>query len=1057
MYFTLQHIDRICRDLWDLVYQPKCPVQKIFWKKGRYNRPEEADADGWTAFGKDNRWGEYDAHVWFKAECTIPGEWDHEKVVLHLSDDLDGSLSRDRQFLLYVDGHLQQGMDCHHQKATVRKEARGKEHVRLDIEAYAGRTNRTAGLYLQLMVENTKIKNLYYDLSVPLQVAAELPEDKTKQDILSVLNQAVNRIDFRQPYSDSFYRSIEEATAFLSDAFYETCCGQDTVHAVCVGHTHIDVAWLWRLEQTREKTARSFSTVLHLMEQYPEYRFMSSQPQLYAFLEDDFPDLFEQIRDRITEGRWEAEGAMWLEADCNLTSGESLVRQIMHGTRYFSDLFGVENKILWLPDVFGYSGALPQIMKQSGIDYFVTTKINWNQYNALPADTFYWEGIDGSQVLTHFITTAPEEDQPSSYYSTYNGVLAPKPIMKGWQRYREKQVHDEILVSYGYGDGGGGPNERMLETGRRMARGIPGCPRVVFGTTRSFFNHLEESIEDHSELKTWVGELYLEYHRGTYTSMARNKRYNRKSELLYHDVETLSALANLLAGQPYPKEELTQNWRTILLNQFHDILPGSSIEPVYADSKIQYEQVTRSGRALIEQALTELCCRISVEQRALAVFNTAGYDRSELVTVPWPKDEPLPRLTCPNHEPALAVQRTEEGFIFFSLPIPAKGYCVVPFSDSNDETEPAAVMSQIATLSISKHHIENRFFAIDINEKGQFSRIYDKTNQREVLKDGHAGNVLRVFEDKPMNYSNWDIDLYYQQKSWEIDTVTSIDILEEGPVRAALKITWSFLSSTLTQIIYLYDQLPRIDFDTVVDWKESELLLKTEFPVDIHADVATYDIQFGNVTRPTHWNTSWDWARFEVCAHKWADLSEEGYGVSLLNDCKYGHDIHGSNMRLTLIKCGTAPNPQADRERHHFTYALFPHMGTWRQGGTMQQAYNVNMPLYARLIDAPQEGKWPASWSLCHVDAFEHVMVETVKQAEDQEGLIIRLFEFTNWRGPVKLTFGPHIQKAESCDLMEQAGDPIEPDEETNSITFTIHPYEIKTFRVHLEKNEAVS
>ncbi|MDD4140277.1 MAG: alpha-mannosidase [Eubacteriales bacterium] len=1047
MYYTKERIERICKDLKNLIYQPRQPADKIIWQQGRMTSPAEADGGDWVPFNPGDRWGVYDEHVWFRADVVVPEAFDGHRVLLDVSVDRENWFADSRQFLLFVDGKISQGMDVNHRTSVLREKAVAGETVRIDLQAYAGLVDKPTELYLQLFVENTAVKQLYYDLHVPLQVASELPEgDKTRLDMLDRLNQAVNRLDMRKPLSAAFQSSVQDTIDFLETHFYQALCGPSDIRAVAVGHTHIDVAWLWRLRQTREKTGRSFATVLRLMEQYPEYVFMSSQPQLYQFLQEDFPELFDQVRARIREGRWEPEGAMWLEADCNLTSGESLVRQILHGTRYFREQFGVENKIVWLPDVFGYSAALPQIMKLAGVKYFMTTKINWNQYNPIPADSFLWEGIDGSQILTHFITTTSEHYNPTPHFSTYNGILEPRPVMGGWKRYQDKQIHNEVLVSYGYGDGGGGPTEEMLENGKRMARGIPGCPQVVLDKALPFFEKLEADTKDSPWLKKWVGELYFEYHRGTYTSMGRNKRYNRKSELLLHDVETLSAAAGLWAGHAYPDQAVGQAWETVLLNQFHDILPGSSIEPVYEDSREQYEAVLARGRELADQAIDRLASQVQAESETVLVINTAGYDRSEIVRLPWPEDRPLPRLTCPTNELGLAVQRCGSDMLFLSQPVPAKGYCSLQVA-TDDVMGIAPEMASLSMLDVSARHMENRFYSIDLDEQGHFVRLYDKTARRDVLKAGCKGNVLRVFEDKPMAHQNWDIDIYYQQKSWVVDSLASAEVVETGPVRAALRLTRPFLDSTIVQTIYVYDQLPRIEFETFIDWKEDELLLKAEFPVEIHADSATYDIQFGNVTRPTHWNTSWDWARFEVCAQKWADLSEEGYGVSLLNDCKYGHDIRDGVMRLTLLKSGTAPNPHADREQHWMTYALYPHLGGWRQANTMQQAYNLNLPLYARLI-APQDGTAPRHRSLVQTDAFDHVMLETVKRAEDTDGLILRLFEYTNRRGPVTLTFAQPVASAEGCDLLERKLRALDLAADGQQLTFEIKPYEIVTIRI---------
>ncbi len=1049
MYFTKQRIKRICDDLQKLIYHLPWQPEQIYWTPGRFTSRTQAAAAGLLVFGPEDRWGSYDGHAWFQTDITLPAQFEGVKIVLDVSVDLENWFPDSRQFMLYLDGAISQGMDINHRKAVLRDQAKAGEKIKIDLAAYAGLIDKKTELYLQVFAEDSRVKKLYYDILVPWQVAAELAEQsKLQLDILDLLNSTINLIDLRQPYSPAFYESLAVADKYLEEEFYQAMCRDDKIKAVAVGHTHIDVAWLWRLDQTREKTGRSFSTVLRLMEDYPEYKFMSSQPQLYQFLEEDYPELFAKVEEKIQQGSWEAEGAMWLEADCNLASGEALVRQVLFGTSYFKEKFGVTNKILWLPDVFGYSAALPQILKLCGIDYFMTTKINWNQYNPIPADSFNWVGLDGSSVLTHFITTTSEDYNPTPHFSTYNGVLAPRPVMGGWQRYQEKQIHNEILVAYGYGDGGGGPTEEMLETGRRMARGIPGCPQVAMEHSLPFFERLEKAVQKSPWLKKWVGELYFEYHRGTYTSMGNIKRFNRKAELLYHDVESLASLAGQRTAAAYPAAGLKENWQLILLNQFHDILPGSSIKPVYDDALLQYEQVFAAGRAMLGQSIKAICQNIETEQAALVVFNTAGFERSDLAVLPWPEEKPLPQLTRPGQDLALPVQRSGGQLLFLAQPVPAKGYCSINIQENS---QPDLIeMAGLASLEARPDLLENRFFRIELDEQGHFCRIYDKSSQREVLPAGSKANVLRAFEDKPMQHQNWDIDIYYSQKSFAIDELESITVVETGPVRAGLLLRRRFLSSTVNQLIYIYDQLPRIDFVTQIDWQEDELLVKAEFPVEIHAQTATYDIQFGNVTRPTHWNTSWDWARFEVCAHKWADLSEDGYGVSLLNDCKYGHDIRDGVMRLTLLKSGTAPNPEADRGEHQLVYSLYPHAGDWRQAGTMQQAYSLNLPLYTHLISQAQPGRLAADWSLVNVDAFDHVMIETVKQAEDGTGLIIRIFEYSNWRGRINLTFGCPLVKVSRCNLLEETVEELKIELDPQVVTLPIKPYEIVTLKVEL-------
>ena len=433
----------------------------------------------------------------------------------------------------------------------------------------------------------------------------------------------------------------------------------------CIGHTHIDVAWWWTVAQSREKAARSFATVLELMDEYPEYRFMSSQPVLYTFVKERYPELYEEIKRRAAEGRWEPEGGMWLEADCNLTSGESLVRQFLYGKRFFQEEFGVDSRVLWLPDVFGYSGALPQIMKKCGIDYFMTTKLSWNQFNKVPDDTLLWEGIDGTKVLTHLISTLGVGQSVDRFFTTYNGILHPDAIMGGWQRYQNKEMNHDILVAFGYGDGGGGPTREMLETGRRMEKGIRGIPKVRQESSLTYFTELSKRVKDSRRLHTWTGEFYFEYHRGTYTSMARNKRSNRKSELLLMDLELLAVLAEK-RGAAYPAEDLERLWKMVLLNQFHDILPGSSIKEVYEVTKREYEQVAEEGGRLLKERKEA----VAGAGDGVTVFNTLGFTRRSLTVLP----DGVTSLTDKGE----ALPSQEIGGLRYSLTgeIPSKGYSV---------------------------------------------------------------------------------------------------------------------------------------------------------------------------------------------------------------------------------------------------------------------------------------------------------------------------------------------------------------------------------------------
>lgn len=1052
MYFIKERISKILRDLSSLIYQERAVIP--YYKIREGNRPEARDVDfddsDWTQFSSIDRWGGRDKYFWFRIQVEIPENYRDKTVVFEVRTGREGQWDAiNPQFLVYVNGETIQGLDVNHRDIILTEKAVPGDKYCIALHAYSGTVEGLVELVCSTSVLNERIEKFYYDIKVPYEVSGLLKEDdKRSIDILNYLNESINLIDFRKPLSKEFYDSIEEADKYLEREFYGKYCGESDIVATCIGHTHIDVAWLWTLAQTRQKAARSFSTVLNLMKKYPEYEFMSSQPQLYKFVKEDHPEIYAKIKEKVKEGSWEPEGAMWLEADCNLSSGESLVRQILYGKRFFKEEFGVDNKILWLPDVFGYSAALPQILKKSGVDYFMTTKISWNDTNKLPYDSFMWKGLDGTEVLTHFITARDYEENPKGHGTTYNAFINPAQIMGAWQRYQQKNLNDEVLVCFGYGDGGGGPTKEMLENARRLEKGIPGCPKVRIDKSLNFFKRLEAKVSGNKKLPKWVGELYLEYHRGTYTTMARNKKFNRKSELLYQDIEFLSTLSEKVAGGSYPKKEINKGWETILLNQFHDIIPGSSIKEVYEDSKAQYVELIDNGKELSQKAISNIVSKINLEDKSIVVFNQLGFMRSDVVRFELPDGWGNVDIYDGNGSKLTAqitkdYHNSNKYVLFFAENVPAKGYKVFTLKRSEADSS-----SGSNNIGISSKELSNKYFDIKLDENKNIISIYDKVNHREVLKKGERANVIQAFEDKPNTYEAWDIYIYYQEKMWEVNDVENIEVMEEGPVRGALKVTRKFLDSTIVQKIYIYNNIPRVDFETWIDWKEKDILLKAAFPVDIHSDKATYEIQYGNVERPTHWNTSWDYARFEVCAHKWADLSEDEYGVSILNDCKYGHDIKESNMRLTLLKSAVYPNPDADKEIHEFTYSLYPHSGDWRKAGTVAMAYNLNCPMYVKLEDA-HKGELPKEISFASVDK-ENVIIEVVKHCEDSDDIIIRVYESYNRRTKARLSLLNSIAEVKECNLLEE--DIANISFEGNSFEFEIKPYEIKTFKVTLRK-----
>ena len=1028
MQFLDKRVNVICNELKKLKVKQSFPVDNWKYKEGNYIRPEEAEADSipWEDFDcQTMHWYGLDRHYWFKTTYQVPKELDGKRMWLHVKTQIDEwDDAKNPQFLLFVNGVVTQGIDMNHREVLLSTSAKAGEELVLELQSYTGILHKEFNLIVEMQEIDQDIEKLYYDLWVPLAAFSRMEEDdKNRRDIETILNNTINYLDLRTPYSDEFYATLKEASDYIDQALYTDMAGYKDIIATCIGHTHIDVAWWWTVAQTREKVGRSFATVLKLMEEYPNYKFMSSQPQLYYFLKERYPELYEQVKERVKEKRWEPEGGMWVEADCNLTSGESLVRQFMHGKRFFKEEFGVDTKILWLPDVFGYSGALPQIMKKCGIDYFMTTKLAWNQFNKIPYDTMMWRGIDGTEVLTHLITTLGVSQPIKDFFTTYNGMLHPDAIMGGWMRYQNKDINNDILISYGYGDGGGGPTREMIETSIRMEKGVKGIPCVRQEFARNYFDELAERVEGNRRLPVWEGEFYFEYHRGTLTSMGRNKRSNRKSELGLMDLELLSVLAEKMVA--YPTEELDAIWKLVLINQFHDILPGSSIKEVYDVTKAEYAEIAEK----LEKMIAERKKALAGSGDAITIFNTTGKERSDIVVL-GPTDAEVLVDTEGNTYP---IQQTKEGAVAYVQNLPSKGY--KSFTGAKAEKEAA-----LPFTLVNDYQLETPFFTIKLDEQGMFTSIFDKENDREVIQEGQRANLIRMYEDKPIYFDNWDIDIYYTEKFWDVDQVEHMEWTEVGPVRAVLEIERKASKSTIRQKIIFYADSRRIEFSTHVDWKEHQTLLKVHFPVAVHTDEATFDVQFGNLTRKTHQNTSWDVARFESCGQKWMDLSEGHYGVSLLNDCKYGHSVKDSNMALTLIKSGTEPNPTTDQEEHDFTYAIYPHAEGWRQAQTVTEAYKLNQPL---LVEMGTETK-PA-YSFASVDA-SNVIMETVKNAEDGEGTVIRMYESENSYTKTKLTVNAEFKKAFICNLLEETES--EAFVNGNEIEVVLKPYEVVTVKL---------
>jgi alpha-mannosidase len=1006
----IEKLKRRLRSLESKIYRRVRPMPPLQFRLG--------DTNAWTTLQPGSQWGRLRESFEMQGQFSVPPDFSAPALWLPIGQ---GGDFEHPEALLYLDATAFAGVDRHHHEIKLPKSLADDKPHSLLLKGWCGIRPETFLIGQPAVVDvDAATRQLGARAQVGLDAVQWLGDrDPLGPQLLTALDEALTHLDWR---GQSFYESVAEALGALEEALRQIGSPLP-VEIVATGHAHIDVAWLWTLSQTRQKAARSFSTVLRLMDEFPDYHFTQSQPQLYAFIKEDQPELFNQIQRRVAEGRWEPTGGMWLEADCNLTGAESLARQFLLGRRFFREHFqGVDTPILWLPDAFGFNWALPQLIRQAGLEYFLTVKLSWNQTNRFPFDSFWWQGLDGTRVLAHTPTTPDSWSMsPGKTLYTYNGQLEVDKMMGAWEHYRHKDVNRSLLSVFGYGDGGGGPNREMLLAGAAQ-RSHPGLPQVRPGSALEFFNHLRDTAGD--RLPVWNGELYLEYHRGTYTSQAAVKRANRKNEVALHAAEFLAAWAVIRQrAYAYPRAELTRAWELLCLNQFHDILPGSSIGEVYVESRQQHAEIARVAGQVQTAALEAFAA-----EGGLLVFNPTSFARREPVFI---------------SEAALANgQAVEGGTLMEAGEIPPYGYVAL-----NPESLSLPANSLSAAQTTGGWVLENEYLRVVFDQAGELTSVWDKEAAREVLAG--KGNQLQAFDDRPLNFDAWDIDSFFEDQMWLADPTASISVVEEGPLRAAIEVRRRVLNSEVTQRVYLWRGGRRLDFETRVEWRERQTLLKVAFPVTVLSPQATYEIQWGNLERPTHRNTSWDAARFEVPAHKWADLSEGDYGVSLLNDCKYGYDIRDNVMRLTLIKSAIDPDPNADLGQHIFTYSLLPHRGDWR-GHTSSEAYALNYPLLAFVSAADQRHRpmTPSSASpasLVAVDA-SHVIVETVKAAEDGDGVIVRLYESQRRRGQVTLRTGFDLKAAWRTNLLEENEAALTTD--GRAISLVVRPYEIVTLRL---------
>ncbi|HQY92698.1 glycoside hydrolase family 38 C-terminal domain-containing protein [Caldilinea sp.] len=1010
--YTDQHLTTALQRLGEGVYTIVAPLEIAAWRT-KEPVPFAARTTGEPLqLQIGDAWGELFDAAWFRFTGVIPAQAAGQHVVLLL--DVNGELcvvderGEPVRGLTNVASEFEKSLGLPGKRVLPVSE-NAQAGVRVEVWADAG-CNDLFGLVQEngvikdawIAVCRPEIKALYYDFEVLREAMTVLPAESARRaQIRYALHDAMHLI-WRGLDPDA----VAAARARLRGELAKHN-GDASLTISAVGHAHIDLAWLWPLRETKRKGARTFATVLANMALYREYVFAASQAQLFQWMKEDYPGLFARIKARVAEGRIEPQGALWVEPDTNVTGGEALIRQILYGRRFFQEEFGVEVDYVWLPDTFGYSGALPQIMARAGIRHFSTQKLSWSLINPFPHHSFRWQGIDGSEVLVHML---PEE--------TYNGPAAPRSLAKIEQNYRDKGVSGHALMAYGIGDGGGGPGEEHLERLARLGN-FAGLPPVQQEWTAAFF---EKWAQEADRFATWQGELYLERHQGTFTTNAANKWYNRRMEQALRETEWMAAIAQLVTGAGYPRAALDAIWREVLLYQFHDILPGSSIKRVYDECLPRYAALLAETADLLRAAQQALAAQIdtTVAQQPVICFNSLNWERAT-----WQKI----------------------GQAWHNVRTPALGYTVF------DAAQPADVFPEPVAAT---DRLENDRLVVQFDASGAVVSLFDKLNQRECVPAGALANRLALYHDPG---DTWDFPMEYAESAPRYLELTAARAWVNGP-HAVVEQAYHVGHSELIQTIRLTAGSPLVEFATQARWREPRTMLRVTFPVAVHADEARYEIQFGHIRRPTHRNTTWDLARAETPAHKWVDLSQRDYGVALLNDSKYGHQIKGNTIDLNLLRSVPYPGPRlvtddavapgdphpayTDQGDHTFRYALYPHGGDGLCAGVVQAAYDFNIPV--QVVEAtPHPGALPVAASWIEIDSPDVVM-ETVKLAEDGDGLIVRAYEATGATVQTHLLPGFLLSSVEEADLLERPERAL--DVAGDAIDLMFRPFEIKTLRL---------
>ncbi len=1003
-------------------YQPLQPVEWSGFTTPDQLTPDQASQHALQSFPPGTAWGAKWEYGWFHTAFQLPAQAAGKRIALR--PDVGG------EGVVFVNQKTAGARDREHKEITLSMQGVSGTRYDVWVESYAGHgpspegggpvsygtesvpepgpTQVTVGSS-SFGIWHEQVYQLWIDVKTLYEIRNGMDENSLRvSEIDEGLRKFTLLVDFEIP-QEQMLDSMLQARQALKPLL-DCTNGSSAPLLYTFGHAHLDVAWLWPLAETERKIGRTTSSQLALMREYPEYRYLQSQPHLLCMLRQRYPDLYEQVKAASETGQYITEGGMWVEADTNLAGGESLIRQFMVGKRFFQEEFGTDSQLLWLPDVFGYSGALPQILSGCGIKYFATSKIFWtyNGGDPFPYNLFTWEGIDGSTVLAHI-------------FNDYGSETRPEALNRRWNERVQKDGLSSLIVAFGHGDGGGGPTRDHLEFLRR-ARNLEGTPRTRMASPIDFFKDAEAKGIPSAR---YVGELYFQAHRGTYTSQARTKKNTRKVEFALREAEFWGAAAAGMGKFQFPRQPMLDNWQTVLLLQFHDILPGSSIRRVYQEAEAMHSGVIRSAQEIASAAKQSM----GSKENGITIFNSLSWDRKTLVELPATTSvvdasgKPLPLQNI-------------AGTTFAEVKVPSCGWTTVYPQPGAPQADSSA-----AVLHASVNRLENEFLRLELNPSGEITSIFDKQANREIA----AGpcNSFKLYKDVPGWFDAWDIDSMYEDCPLPIDPQAKIELIAEGPLVAVLRLTRKINNSTLQQEISLRRGSRVVEFDTRIDWQESHKLLKVAFPVNLHANEALHEIQFGHIARPNHRSRPFDANRFEVSNHKWSALVEANHGFAILNDSKYGLNVLDNSLNLTLLKSALSPDMTADKGQQSFKYAVYAWNGSIADSQLVENAYELNCPATFQAGDAGEK-------SLFRVDQ-SNVIIETVKPAEDGSGgIIMRLYESLRTGTQVELSTSLPLLSIQQTDMLEN---PLHELVVTDGhVQLSFRPFEVKTLRLQLKQ-----